>query len=303
MFELLKPNKLEVGKRLREVKDELDVSFAEFGNRLGLIKPTINAYVRGDNLAPIEVIEKVSKISGKPIGWFYFGEMEDYIKAYLVLLGKEELVNDYPDFPLKIKEELLDIKKNPVIKTEIGNKIITQHRNPNWENEFGYPKESYLDELYNDHYVKFMKEYLKVKTREAIDQLDTISEQDKEELFAYAFSNAWGYFFEIERIDYPDRERLVSIIDDRVKEWKKKTDDDLPMISDEYLVGKLINDLKTVEDTEEIIGLLSQVLTGHHFSTFFGGDELVRIFQSMRPKLLELYVEKTDDDFYEWFEK
>lgn len=197
----------------------------------------------------------------------------------------------------------MDIKKNPVIKTEIGNKIITQHRNPNWENEFGYPKESYLDELYNDHYVKFMKEYLKAKTREAIDQLDTISEQDKEELFAYAFSNAWGYFFEIERIDYPDRERLVSIIDDRVEEWKKKTDEDLPMISDEYLVGKLINDLKTVEDTEHIIGLLSQALTGHYFSTFFGGDELVEIFQSMRPKLLELYVEKSDDDFYEWFEK
>ena len=66
MFEILKPDKKAVGRRLRQVKDELNLSFTDFGNRLGLKKSTINAYVRGDNLAPLEVLEKVSKIYGKP---------------------------------------------------------------------------------------------------------------------------------------------------------------------------------------------------------------------------------------------
>lgn len=41
--------------------------------------PTINSYVRGYSLAPLEVVEKVSELSGRPVGWFYFGEIEDYI--------------------------------------------------------------------------------------------------------------------------------------------------------------------------------------------------------------------------------
>ncbi len=47
--------------RLRQVKDELNLSFTEFGNRLGLKKSTINAYVRGD-AAPLEVLERKCQV-------------------------------------------------------------------------------------------------------------------------------------------------------------------------------------------------------------------------------------------------
>ena len=83
MFEVLKPDKKAVGMRLRQVKDDLGLSFSEFGRRLGLMKPTINAYVRGDNLAPLEVLEKVSRLYGKPVDWFYYGELTDYIASYI----------------------------------------------------------------------------------------------------------------------------------------------------------------------------------------------------------------------------
>jgi hypothetical protein len=52
-----------------------------------------------------------------------------------------------------------------------------------------------------------------------------------------------------------------------------------------------------------MISDLSQMLTDKHFSSFFGGGELIKIFQSMRPALIKLYAEKSDDDMYEWFEK
>ena len=104
MFEILKPDKKSVGRRLRQVKDELNLSFTDFGNRLGLKKSTINAYVRGDNLAPLEVLEKVSKIYGKPVGWFYYGELEEYIELYLRKLGYVKFLDEYPETPLKIKD-------------------------------------------------------------------------------------------------------------------------------------------------------------------------------------------------------
>ncbi|MDV4830960.1 hypothetical protein NNG48_12790, partial [Enterococcus faecium] len=70
-----------------------------------------------------------------------------------------------------------------------------------------------------------------------------------------------------------------------------------------YLIGKLINILGTDEDTELFLSSLSMIFTDKHFSTRFGGEELVEIFQSMRPALIKLYREKTPDEFYDWFEK
>lgn len=132
MFGLLKPNKQKVGSRLREVKDELGLSFSEYGNRLGLIKPTINSYVRGYSLAPIEVIKKVSELSGKTVGWFYFGEIEDYIQEYLLVRGQKSLLKDHPDVPLKIKDDFL----------------TGESKNSRWENDFGYLVEKFIDNCY-----------------------------------------------------------------------------------------------------------------------------------------------------------
>ena len=70
-----------------------------------------------------------------------------------------------------------------------------------------------------------------------------------------------------------------------------------------YLVGNLINILNDNKETENLISTLSLLLTSKSFSTFFGGNELIEIFQSIRPALIQLYNEKSTYDFYEWFEK
>ncbi|WP_137664949.1 hypothetical protein [Enterococcus hulanensis] len=57
-------------------------------------KPTISSYFQGYNLATIDVIEKVAKISGRSVGWFYFGEIEEYIADYLTLTEQGELVKE-----------------------------------------------------------------------------------------------------------------------------------------------------------------------------------------------------------------
>ncbi|WP_461203190.1 hypothetical protein [Enterococcus sp. N342-3-1-2] len=46
MFGLLQPNKEKVCARLKLIKDEMNISFTEFGSCLGLKKPTISSYVQ-----------------------------------------------------------------------------------------------------------------------------------------------------------------------------------------------------------------------------------------------------------------
>ncbi|MCC9897399.1 helix-turn-helix transcriptional regulator, partial [Streptococcus agalactiae] len=189
MFEILKPDKKAVGKRLRQVKDELNLSFTDFGNRLGLKKSTINAYVRGDNLAPLEVLEKVSKIYGKPVGWFYYGELEEYIELYLRKLGYGTFLDEYPETPLKIKDELFRIKANPKqLITTNGGVTIGTFENPNWENDFGYPNEGYLDDIFFEMLCETLKNSIRQEAQTYLSQQEGLDDTKIKELSNY-FAN------------------------------------------------------------------------------------------------------------------
>lgn len=136
MFELMKPNKKEVGNKLKSVKAEFKVSFTTLGNRVGLKKSTISSYFQGYNLAPIELIEKLSIITNKPIGWFYFGEIEDYILEYLKLKESSSFLERYPNIVNEIKETFLENKLKGVKS----------------QNSFGYPSEDFIDNYIYENY-------------------------------------------------------------------------------------------------------------------------------------------------------
>lgn len=284
MFGLLKPNKEQVGSRLREVKDELGLSFSEYGNRLGLIKPTINSYVRGYSLAPLEVVEKVSELSGKPVGWFYFGEIEEYIKEYLLLRGQEALLKDHPDVPLKIKEDFL----------------TGDFKNPGWETDFGYPVERFIDDCYAEIHAKLLREHIQELALSYLTKHTDLEGTKREDAIIFLSSETMGYYKMTRDFDYGDTEKILSMIKSSYERTLKEKD---ISFDDNYLVGKLINILADDDETEKLISGLSRELTGKRFSNFFGGDELIQVFQSLRPELLKLYAEKTFDDYYDWFEK
>lgn len=74
----------------------------------------------------------------------------------------------------------------------------------------------------------------------------------------------------------------------------------------QVIVGKLINVLSSYDESLKVLDFLSEELTGYPTSGFFGrefNNELITIFQSMRPKLIELYQKLDQDDYYDWFEK
>lgn len=284
MFGLLKPNKEQVGSRLREIKDELGLSFSDYGNRLGLIKPTINSYVRGYSLAPLEVVEKVSELSGRPVGWFYFGEIEEYIQDYLLLRGQVALLKDHPDVPLKIKEDFL----------------TGDFKNPGWKTDFGYPAEGFIDDCYAEIRVKLLREHIQELTLSYLTEHTDLEGDQREDAVIFISSEIMGYYEATRDFDYGDTKKILSMIEESYERTLKEKE---LSFDDTYLVGKLINILADEDETEELISGLSKELTGKRFSTFFGGDELIQVFQSLRPELLKLYAEKTVDDYYDWFEK
>lgn len=286
MFGLLQPNKEQVGGRLKQIKNEMNISFSEFGNRLGLKKPTINSYVQGYNLAPLEVIEKVSKISGRSIGWFYFGEVEEYIANYLRLKGQNELVSDYPEVATTIKEEFYN----------------GDFKNPGWENEFGYPVEEFIDDCFGEIRADIMSDYISGIVIDHIghsEKLQSLTDKEKEATTAIVIADVVGYSEMSGDINYGDKQAVLSSIDSSLNNIEKRGKIEF---SEEYIIGKLINILDDDQETESMISELSLRMTGKLFSAQFGGDELVEIFQLMRPALMKLYAEKTRDEIYEWFE-
>jgi transcriptional regulator with XRE-family HTH domain len=287
MFGLLKPDKEKVGNRLKLIKDELGLSFTEYGNRLGLKKPTISSYVQGYTLLPLEIAEKVSKFSGRPIGWFYFGTIEDYIKDYLLLRGYDRVLEDHPEVASQIKKIFL----------------TDEYKNIGWENEVGYPKEGFIDDCFAEIKNNLLSQYITEVVREQVEnskQTSSLSVKEKEEWILYISADIKGYNDISLDIEYGDRDKIENMAKKYIQDIKK---DNPITFNDYYLIGKLINILNDNRKTEHMISDLSQMLTDKHFSSFFGGGELIKIFQSMRPALIKLYAEKSDDDMYEWFEK
>lgn len=284
MFGLLKPNKEKVGIRLKLIKDELNLSFTEFGNRLGLKKPTISSYVQGYTLAPLEILEKVSTFSSKPVGWFYFGEIEEYIVDYLKLEGQDTLLKDHPEVATMIKQIFL----------------TDEYKNIGWENEFGYPEEAFIDDCFSEIHNKLLREHIQKLAIKFLKKETLVKEDKIEDASLFISSEVMGYYEATRDFDYGDTEKIISAIENYYEGTLK--DKELSF-DDGFVVGKMINILADDRETKELISKLSMELTGYAFSTRFGGEELVRAFQALRPELLKVYAEATYDDYYDWFEK
>ncbi|OJG83684.1 transcriptional regulator [Enterococcus ratti] len=287
MFGLLKPDKEKIGSRLKGLKEELGLSFTEFGNRLGLKKPTISSYVQGYTLLPVEVAEKIAKFSEKPVAWFYFGAMEDYIKEYLLLRGYAKVLESHPEVVEQIKKIFL----------------TGEYKNSGWENEVGYPKEEFIDDCFTEIRNNLLNQYITEVVRNQIEnskQALSLSVKEKEEWATYISADIKGYNNISLEIEYGDRDKIEEMAKKYIQDIKKEE----PItFNDYYLIGKLINILNDNRETEYMISDLSLMLTEKHFSSFFGGEELIEIFQAMRPALIKLYAEKSDDEMYDWFEK
>ena len=287
MFGLLQPDKVKVGQRIKKIKESMNLSFTELGNRLGIKKPTISSYVQGYALAPESVINQLSSISGKPVGWFYFGDIEEYIADYLQLKGQNRIVQEHPEVVKEIKEEFYTGK----------------FKNPAWENEVGYPCEEFMDDYFYELQQEVIKEEIQRMVRDQIKNLpivDELSKQKTDEAVTVITSGIIEYMDVAGEFNYEDKDDMIKIVTREVDKYDFFADSNF---EDRYLVGKLINILADQQKTGELINHLSEELTDKAFTGLFGGEELVETIQTLRPALINLSNKISADQLEDWFEK
>lgn len=287
MFGLLQPDKVKVGQRIKEIKESMNLSFTELGNRLGIKKPTISSYVQGYALAPESVINQLSSISGKPVGWFYFGDIEEYIADYLQLKGQNRIVQEHPEVVKEIKEEFYTGK----------------FKNPAWENEVGYPCEEFMDDYFYELQQEVIKEELQKMVRDQIKKIsiaDELSKQKNDEAVTVITSGIIEYMDVAGEFNYEKKDDMIKLVKQEVDNYDFFADSNF---EDQYLVGKLINILADQQKTSELINHLSEELTDKAFIGLFGGEELVKTIQTLRPALINLSNKISADQLEEWFEK
>ena len=287
MFGLLQPDKVKVGQRIKKIKESMNLSFTELGNRLGIKKPTISSYVQGYALAPESVINQLSSISGKPVGWFYFGDIEEYIADYLQLKGQNRIVKEHPNVVKAIKEEF----------------YTGEFKNPAWENEVGYPCEEFMDDYFYELQQEVIKEELQKMVRDQIKKIsiaDELSKQKNDEAVTVITSGIIEYMDVAGEFNYEDKDDMIKLVKQEVDNYDFFADSNF---EDQYLVGKLINILADQQKTSELINHLSEELTDKAFIGLFGGEELVKTIQTLRPALINLSNKISADQLEDWFEK
>ncbi|EMF0107094.1 helix-turn-helix transcriptional regulator [Enterococcus hirae] len=285
MFGLLQPDKVKIGQRIKEIKESMNLSFSELGNRLGIKKPTISSYVQGYALAPESVINQLSSISGKPVGWFYFGDIEEYIADYLQLKGQNRILQEHPEVVKAIKEEF----------------YTGEFKNPAWENKVGYPCEEFIDDYFYELQQEVIKEEIQKIVRDQIKKLsitDELSKQNKEEAVTVITSHIIEYLDVAGQFNYEDKDDMIKIVTREVDKYDFFADSNF---EDQYLVGKLINILADPQKTGELINRLSEELTNKSFSGRFGGEELIEAFEKLRPVLIRIYSKVSTDELEDWF--
>lgn len=285
MFGLLQPDKVKVGQRIKEIKESMNLSFTELGNRLGIKKPTISSYVQGYALAPESVINQLSSISGKPVGWFYFGDIEEYIAGYLQLKVQNRIVREHPEIVKAIKEEF----------------YTGEFKNPAWENEVGYPCEEFMDDYFYELHQEVIKEEIQKMVHDQMKNLPIageLSKQKKGEALTVITNGIIEYMDAAGEFNYEDKEDLIKMVNREVDKYDFFADSNF---EDRYLVGKLINILADQQKTGELINRLSEELTNKSFSGKFGGEELIETVQTLRPILIKLYCKVSADEVEDWF--
>ncbi|BBI27887.1 TPA: helix-turn-helix transcriptional regulator [Enterococcus faecium] len=287
MFGLLQPDKVKVGQRIKEIKESMNLSFTELGNRLGIKKPTISSYVQGYALAPESVINQLSSISGKPVGWFYFGDIEEYIADYLQLKGQNRIVQEHPEVVKAIKEEF----------------YTGEFKNPTWENKVGYPCEEFMDDYFYELQQEVIKEEIQKMVRDQIKNLpiaDELSKQKKDDAVTVITSGIIEYMDVAGEFNYEKKDDMIKVVKEEVAKFDFFADSNF---EDRYLVGKLINILADQQKTSKLINHLSEELTDKAFIGLFGGEELVETIQTLRPALINLSNKISTDQLEDWFEK
>ncbi|WP_334329109.1 hypothetical protein [Companilactobacillus sp. HBUAS59699] len=147
MFDNIMEIQLEkISVQIERILFENNLLLSELADKTGLIAEDIQNYIDCRRIPPLSSVKAIAEFISKPVGWIYFGEVNEYIYDYLVLRGYEAMLNDYPDIPRRIEYDFIN----------------GEFKNPGWENQYGYPEEVFIDDCFFDIERECMNDHVRL---------------------------------------------------------------------------------------------------------------------------------------------
>lgn len=159
----MKPNPSEAGKRIKQLRLSCGFTMEELGRKIdNSPRATISNWERGTNLPNPQKLKLLSTITNSTIDWIKWGTLEEYITSYLIDIGYELYIKDFPEIPHKVFKDIQErysdtfsLDKDYELLNPIIKNIFTKYYSKDFE--------IYLNEILANNINPLIEEYASQK--------------------------------------------------------------------------------------------------------------------------------------------
>ncbi|HHA5501774.1 TPA: helix-turn-helix domain-containing protein, partial [Enterococcus faecium] len=103
----MKPNLIETGKRIKSIRSNLGMTMEQFAILTDSSNTSaVNNWERGYNLPNKTKLKKIAILGNTTTDWIKWGTLEEYITSYLIGIGYELYIKDFPEIPHKVFKDI-----------------------------------------------------------------------------------------------------------------------------------------------------------------------------------------------------
>ncbi|SMJ37277.1 transcriptional regulator [Enterococcus faecium] len=116
----MKPNPSEAGKRIKQLRLSCGFTMEELGRKIdnspratisgshlsNSPKSTIATWESGRNIPSQKKLQLIAIVGETTTDWIKWGTLEEYITSYLIGIGYELYIKDFPEIPHKVFKDI-----------------------------------------------------------------------------------------------------------------------------------------------------------------------------------------------------
>lgn len=281
----VKPDKKDVGKRIKQIKENYNppISLKDFGDLLidekgkNISKGTVDSWMRGLGIPSKSTIEQIARLGNTTVSWIYWGGLKNFILSYLKEKNYENFIETYPETIDLLVKLFQDAGFNDENLPQLNHveKYFDNIHHKKFQQYIEFVVEPYTSQIPNYLFEGFAyegpKEVQQQKFRDLV----------KLEVFRKSKDTpiTWG-----------DDEKIKSIAKEQFDRWVRQYDKNKKFEENENntIMNYLIEHTKDEEGVKQI---LSNISSNKKFSLNYDtklADEIVKAFLELGEKLQEL---------------
>ncbi|MED2879574.1 helix-turn-helix transcriptional regulator [Bacillus thuringiensis] len=281
----MKPDKKDVGKRIKQIKENYNppISLKDFGDLLidekgkTISKGTVDSWMRGLGIPSKSTIEQIARLGNTTVSWIYWGSLKNFILSYLKEKNYGNFIETYPETIDMLVKLFQDAGFNDENLPQLNHveKYFDNIHHKKFQQYIEFVVEPYASQIPNYLFEGFAyegpKEVQQQKFRDLV----------KLEVFRKSKDTpiTWG-----------DDEKIKSIAKEQFDRWVRQYDKNKKFEEKENntIMNYLIEHTKDEEGVKQI---LSNISSNNKFSLNYDtklANEIVKAFLELGEKLQEL---------------